>query len=177
MINQTVSYLISELRSIPKDTNAVERSKRKVNIILEFAEKASKRILKEADFEYDDDEGDVFYANMMAHGIATDGVPDDCFEVSDTSLYLKKVSPFLNATDYDASFSESNKLHELVFGIDRVLDWDGKNYKIIRVMSYEEAARLVIFFFAENILNIMRENKWDRIEKLPDLYDRLASLL
>lgn len=177
MINQTISYLISELRSIPKDTSAVERSKHKANIILEFAEKASKRILKEADFEYDDDEGDILYANMMAHGTAIEGVPDDCFTVNDTSLFLKKVPPLLDATDFDASLSKSNLLHELVFGIDRVLDWDGENYKIKRIMSYEEAARLIIFFLAENILNIMRENKWDRIEKLPDLYDRLAGLL
>lgn len=88
-------------------------------------------------------------------------------------LMLNKIRTDLAATQPVGDYEE----HAFYFRIGKVVEWDSRNDRQHRVLSYEEAARFIIFWLAEKILQICRKNEWDRIKNLPNLFDLLGKFV
>ena len=156
MLNATISEMIGHLGSCADDCE------KQANIIIDFALDLSKLILAKAGIKAESSNW-----NDLARDFSDDPPeesPDDCF----ASLWLMRVSASLTNKENDR-----HKEFELLFGMNRVLDWNTKTNKANRIMTYEETARFVILWFAERIVQIIRKNHWDGISTLPDLFDRL----
>ncbi len=144
--------------------------KTKAGYVCDFSEHVAEELLNRLGFkdENSDDDGyDIYHANLIAKQVdPPHEAPPDCF----TSLWLLNVRADLTEpADADPPIA-----HEFAFGDGRVISFTKKK-RIERVMSYEEAARFIILWLMEKLLQIMRKNHWDRIDKLPDLFDRLAA--
>jgi hypothetical protein len=164
--------LISSLCSVCAGVDGVNGPKQWAECLINFSVETSKEVLRIAGFkEVNDSElKPRFNDNMLADKYPLpDGYrPPDV--VHEYSLWLVDVSSSLDTWESDLKIR-----HEFVFCKTRVIDWDDKNSRVRRVLTYEETARFIVFWFAENILRIIRKNRWDRIQQLPDLYDRLAT--
>lgn len=163
-LQNTINSLLKVMDSVPANTDVWNK---KAAILCNFAESVAKQVLDKAGFKGAFDQRS---ANMIAKEIDPDDeAPSDCF----SSLWLLSIkSDLTELTDADPPV-----MHEFVFGTERVLLYNTKTKKLESVMTYEEAARFVILWLLEKLLQIMRENRWDRIEQLPDLFDRLASFV
>jgi hypothetical protein len=169
MVGKAVEELCGIINRVPQGD---EEWQRKAEIIGEFADRVSDYVLKKAGFNKKSTRNqDLWSANSIAKSqIDPEAMPDDCFTV----LWLCNVpASFTTNRDY------FNIAHEIAFCSKRVLlvesDYTDDSCKILKVMTYEEAARFVIFWLAEKILQIIRKNNWDRVKELPDLFDRLAT--
>lgn len=136
--------------------------------LITFSEEVSHEVLRRAGFVSPHE----LQPNQLA--LRLDGVaenaPDDMLEGSNI-LELYNVPASLDAVH------APKMAHAFVFCAARVLDWDDEKERARRVMTYEEAARFILFWFAEKILQIIRKNEWDRVRTLPDLFDRLNSVI
>ena len=165
-----ISYLLNSFSVVMNYQDLADEHKARV--ICEFADKVSDEVLHRAGYvwpeDFDDTAGrDMWNANEIAvdlEGDVCEDAPLDCFR----SLLLPNVPATLTAREHP------NEATELLFGKGRVLDWNKKYHRPNRVMSYEEAARFVVFALAEKILQIIRKNEWDQMRRMVDLYDRLA---
>jgi hypothetical protein len=164
MIQTAIDVLSDMLKNVPQDFN---ESRHKAKILCDFAEKFAEEILRRLGFEKDIT---VEEFNLLAVAISesvSESAPSDSFAI----LELYDVPLLLNAD------SNPPLAHVLFFGNERVLDWDDEANEPKNVMTYEEAARFVVFWLQIKILQICQANKWDRVNQLPDMFDRLARLL
>jgi hypothetical protein len=163
MIQIAIDNLCAALGSAPQASDSFVE---KAEILHDFAIKVSEEVLRRAGIDKVKNE-DLWENNQLVvqAGIPDSGAPPDAL----FSLYLQGVPSTLTGT-YD-SFSLA---HDLVCCDDRVLLWkNGDNGKFTKIFTYEEAARFLIFWLAEKILQIIRKNEWDRMKEMPDLFDRL----
>jgi hypothetical protein len=167
---KAVEALLSVLRIDP-ETGTEPSSTRKAKTICNFAENISDQILLRSGFERRVD--NKWIANQLVEVFdasdSREGYPGDYIQ----EMYLYRISSSLTSSNTDRGNGE----HLLIFGNERALEWNPKTDKPHQIMTYEEAARFVIFWLAEKILQIIRKNHWDRVSTLPSLYDRLSSLL
>jgi hypothetical protein len=151
----------------------------KARKLIEFGEKVSEEVLIRAGFMKLTLKSDwlpdreSFDANQLAQALdLPDYAPDDYIHRQTLTLY--HVPTALNARNHDVGTKSIPIASEFIFCKRRVIVGDG--IKVRQVMTYEEVARYIVFWFAEKILQIIRKNEWDRMRTMPDLYDRLAEL-
>lgn len=161
MIENAMKALLGAIRE-----QAPEDWKGKAEIIGEFATGLSEMIADRLGMDADDlkfawaiDEGPDGWKDLLDNR-----PPDILFE-----LQLSRVSSSL-VVDQDSEIM-------LLFCKGRVLDRTIGTGKNRRVMTYEETARFVLFWFAEKLIQIIRKNHYDRVEKLPNLLDRLLEIV
>jgi hypothetical protein len=168
MLQGAINAVTELLESIPQDDKAWEE---KAKVLCVFAEEISKDTLHAAGLH--EDQGDNWWYNALARtfneGDIDDDIPSDCF----LELWLTNAPATLTA---NGAYSLQPEI-KLFFGKGRVLDWNSKTRKPNRIMSYENAARLVIFWLMEKILKILRKNQWDRVNGDVEIFDHLAQLL
>ncbi len=165
MIQKAIDELLGSLAQVPEGGDEWQK---KAKIICDFSLGVAAEVLRRVGFN--DPGSEEWKANLMVdvfQGNNIDFPPPDMF----ASLYLLNTPTALDLTEeYLADYD-----HHLIFGQGRVLDWDSKTYSAKRVLSYEHAARLVIYWLKIKILEICRDNEQDRIAQLPDLFDRLEA--
>mgnify|MGYP001596821738 FL=1 len=152
----------------------------KARKLIDFGEKVSEEILIRAGFTkpvlHKEDwvpDRESFDANQLANSLdLPEYTPDD--HILSQTLTLYNVPTALNVRNRDVGTKTIPIASEFIFCKRRVIVGDG--VKVRQVMTYEEAARYIVFWFAEKILQIIRKNEWDRMRSMPDLYDRLAEL-
>ncbi len=151
----------------------------KAEIICEFVEAVSRAVLVRCGLDPEDRYN--WIAEPLAHGgkfggrdLAHEWDGGDRPGLADLTheICLINVPATLSLTPDDSP----PVVHYLLFGEGRVVDWDTKYMRPHRIMTYEEAVRLIVFWLAEKILKFTRKNNWDRVRQLPDLYDRLTAV-
>jgi hypothetical protein len=150
----------------------------KAEAICRFATQASRAVLERAGVDFRKD------PKRWSQNQLADAEPRDCDTPYDSdflaTLFLNKVPSTLDRKIDRCLPQDPAKLSEHIFLFKRdgrVHEMDLKTDKTRRVLTYEETARFVVFWFAERIIQITRKNEWDRVRELPDLFDRLASLI
>lgn len=172
MVAKAVEALCKELGEIGSDE--VVAAKLKSTILKEFAEQVSDEVLRRAGMAGSEMGELNRLITIDGDPPFEDAVPDDDNYLG--CIWLHDVPSALNQRHDGADFPQ-----ELVCVTGGVQLWirsrnRDTDKKLNKVMSYEEAARFLIFWLAEKILQIIRKNKWDRVEQLPDLFDQLAGL-
>lgn len=163
-LKSTINSLLAVMQEPNGDGDIPCRHK--AEVIVHFAEEVSKEILRKAGLPEE-----MRDANMLVF------VLDDLPEYTPGSGWG---NIFLLNVPSDLSWKESDEgyplvAHNLVFMCDgRVLDWDEKNHRPRKTMSYEDAARLVVLWLEEKILQILRKNRWDKVKDVVDIYDRMS---
>lgn len=145
----------------------------KASIIIEFAERVGAQLLEDAGFQRN---SACWGTNQLAESFRIDDEEDHerLGDIRHTEgLWLLRLRSDLSHTEDD----EPQVDHALYFCYGRVVELNWKTNSVMQVMSYEEAARFVVFWLAGKILEIIRKNQWDRVSRLPDLFDRLARLI
>ncbi len=162
-LQTAIDALLTAFSEVPKDNSA---SRRKADILSNFAERFSEEVLQRAGLNKEDR---VFGHNLLAIAhpeFVNEASPPDSFGCLD----LYNAPSTLDAT------VDPHIAHTFVYGNERVLEWNNKQGTIHRTLTYDETARLVVFWLAEKVLQILKKNEWDRVNRLPDLFDRLMRL-
>lgn len=165
MFTTTLTKLCEEISTPNELTNRQKALK-----IIAFAEAASDQILLRAGFPRSSKDWE---ANSIAISLDRPSYsPDDELDINALALY--KVPATLNARADQVGTDELDTAHEFVFCKTRVIMGDG--VKLRTVFTYEEAARFILYWIMEKILQIGRKNNWDRLAQMPNLFDRMATL-
>jgi hypothetical protein len=140
---------------------------KKGELLTSFTEKLSEQILLRAGLTKDSEDWE---ANLLALALDPPDyyAPDDYLPIQALTCY--NVPTALNARSRDVGTKPMAQ--EFIFCRKRVVMGDGT--KIRQVLTYEETARFLVFWFAEKIMQIIRKNQWDRMQHMPELFDRLA---
>ncbi|MBI5530994.1 MAG: hypothetical protein HY918_05885 [Candidatus Doudnabacteria bacterium] len=167
MIQKTIDALTSFLAIIPKNDKCWQRQ---ASIIIAFAIKMSEDLLKSTGFT--DPESEKWKANMLA-------VPVKNLDIRHAPagllgiLLLKNVPATLTAeTEMRVPANKT-----LYFCTGRVLDWDEDHHAAKAVITYEDAARTVVFWLMAKMLCICQANQWDRVSGLPRMIDQMAEMI
>ena len=153
----------------------------KAKIVCDFATAVGKEMMRRCGFDVAQERED-WKENVPIQDFSDDTDPDAPEDVF-AELWIVDVPATLTLTVEEMeTHPDAHIKCKLLFGRGRVLE--GKRIgigreeklKIQRVMTYDEAARYVIFWIAEKMLQVMRKNNWDRVQHLPDLYDRLVAI-
>jgi len=150
-------------------------SRRRADAIVSFACSVSEEVLKRAGITKDLP-GWRFYLLAIASDQLAER-PEDYVGASNPSgqgRLLMSLNLYSVPSDLSV-YRGPGVAHTLIFCCDRVLFWDSPHDRPFCSKSYEDAARFVIFWLAEKILQIIRKNNWDRVSELPDLFDRLMA--
>jgi len=170
-----VSAVSSLLRIMRESTDG--DWEHKAHAIWGFALRTSEAILDRAGFDPLDIK--LWQANQLAEAEPRDG-DDDRESSFIATLWLTRVPSTLDAVPLSDTATYDAKAIEHTFLFlkgGRVEERDPKTRRVRRVLTYEETARFVVFWFAERIIQIIRKNEWDRVRELPDLFDRITSLI
>ncbi len=167
---------------VPQVSVATISDEEKARVIVEFGNRLAEEVLLRAGYT-DPDVGPVddvdarekWNSNLIFYDLEGDmpgdGYPSDCFH----EIWLQNIPATLDIVGGE----DPPIAHRLMFGKGRVVEWNNKRNRIQRVMTYEEAARYVILWSAEKILQITRKNRWDEPQMLStlELFDRMSKFL
>jgi len=168
MLEQAIAAMTDALGEMSVGDS--EEWRRKANIIGDFATAVSDAVLARAGIEKEGGDSPWNFNRLVGHmaGYPDEEGPPGCLYIA---LDLNNVPAGLDAIGFPRQTC-------LVFCEGNVVEWSerGDHNRAIRSMSYEEAARYVVLWLAEKLIQIIRRNRWDRVSTLPTLWDRLAVL-
>jgi hypothetical protein len=157
-VNQAVQLMLASVPS-PGEEAAVRR---KAEILCDFATELNREFFARigvTDIETID-------SNCLANDLGGE-VPDGKSFLADAFRSLT-----LNIPSSDLRTREDSDLHvEVVFCFTRVMLREKGSSRYRRPMTYEDAARYIVYFFAEQIMMMMRKNNW--YDDLGDLFDKI----
>lgn len=161
------------LAAVPNSQDQLETARQKADIIMTFAEQVAERLL--AAFGTTSNSNPT---NCLAAGGIDPDVPD-----SFTALHLGTCNPSLLPQNSNGDFMIAWAIE---FCPERVLCRPASTYytpgeetedEWLPPMTYEEAARFVIFHLMEQILQVVRAMPWDRAQNALPLLDRMETLI
>lgn len=156
------------------DTMSIEKPSQnwqaKAKILCDFAENAASETLKRANLTLETGiNQDPWHSNLFAffrEGFLPGAAPSESYG----SLVLADISPTFSQA------KPSQPAYLIVF-----LPGSIQIYKppetLLRTTTYDDAARFVVFWIEEKLLQILQANEWDKISDLVDLYDRMSHCL